>query len=100
MEDKTITQGQFDVLISYLGPIDIDTLSFEGKEIFVKAWNYVVHTKDMSKVQQLHALIGRKVVQCVQYLNDYGYTTYPPNYENTYELFCDVCGLFEEVIET
>ena len=100
MEDKTITQGQFDVLISYLGPIDIDTLSFEGKEIFVKAWNYVVHTKDISKVQQLHRLIGRKVVKCVEYMNDYGYTTYPPDYENTDELFGAVCGLFEEVIET
>ena len=100
MEDKTITQAQLDILISYLGSIDIDTLSFEGKEIFVKAWNYVGRTKDLSKVQQLHRLIGPKVVKCVEYMNDYGYTTYPPNYENTHELFGDVCGLFEEVIET
>ena len=100
MDDKTITQGQFDVLISYLGPIDIDTLSFEGKEIFVKVFNYVIKTKDMSKIQQLHALIGPKVVKCAEYLNDYGYTTWPPDYKNTHELFGAVCGLFEEVIET
>jgi len=102
MEDKTIiTQGQFDVLISYLGPIDIDTLSFEGKEIFVKVFNYVMRTYDVSKVQQLHRLIGPKVVKCVEYMREYDYDGWADNhYENTDELFGAVCGLFEEVIET
>ena len=98
---QTITQGQLDVLISYLRSVDTDTLSFEGKEIFVKVWNYVVHTKDLSKVQQLHALIGRKVVEFVEYMSEYDYDGWKDNnYENTDELFTAVTALFEEVIET
>ena len=101
MDNKTITQAQLDVLISYLGSVDTDTLSFEGKEIFVNSFNYVMKTYDIPKIEQLHALIGPKVVKCVQYMTDHGHKCWPDNeYKNTHELFGAVCGLFEEVLET
>ena len=101
MQNKAITQAQLDILISYLGSIDADTLSFEGREIFVKAFNYVMGTYDVPKIQQLHALFGRKVVEFVEYMSEYDYDGWKDNnYENTHELFGAVCGLFEEVIET
>ena len=101
MQNKAITQAQLDILISYLGSIDADTLSFEGREVFVKAFNYVMQTYDVPKIQQLHALFGRKVVEFVEYMSEYDYDGWKDNnYENTHELFGAVCGLFEEVIET
>ena len=101
MQNKAITQAQLDILISYLGSIDADTLSFEGREVFVKAFNYVVETCDVPKIQQLHALFGRKVVEFVEYMSEYDYDGWKDNnYENTDELFTAVTALFEEVIET
>ena len=100
MDNKTITQGQLDVLISYLGSVDTDTLSIKGKEIFVNSFNYIMKTYDIPKIEQLHALVGPKVVKCVQCLSDNGYNDWPDNeYKNTNELFGAVCGLYEEVIE-
>lgn len=101
MQNKAITQAQLDILISYLGSIDADTLSFEGIEVFVKAFNYVMQTYDVPKIQQLHALFGRKVAEFVEYMSEYDYDGWVDNdYENTHELFGAVCGLFEEVMET
>ena len=98
---QALTQGQLDVLISYLRSVDIDTLSFEGREVFVKAFNYVMQTYDVPKIQQLHALFGPKVVDCVKYMDEHHYDGWADNdYENTDELFAAVTALFEEVIET
>tara|TARA_B100001094_G_C18131187_1_gene772385 strand:+ start:468 stop:650 length:183 start_codon:yes stop_codon:yes gene_type:complete len=58
-------------------------------------------TYDIPKIQRLHALIGPKVVKCVQYMNEYDYDGWADNdYESTDELFAAVTALFEEVIET
>ena len=103
MQNKAITQAQLDILISYLGSIDADTLSFEGREVFVKAFNYVVETCDVPKIQQLHALFGPTVVDFVKFMDEHHYDGWAQQdnaYENTDELFGAVCGLFEEVIET
>tara|TARA_R100000908_G_C3631925_1_gene72348 strand:- start:45 stop:347 length:303 start_codon:yes stop_codon:yes gene_type:complete len=98
---QAITQGQLDVLISYLRSVDTDTLSFEGREAFVKAFNYVMQTRDIPKIQQLHALFGPKVVDCVKYMGEHHYDGWKDNdYESTDELFAAVTALFEEVIET
>ena len=98
---QTITNGQLDVLISYLRSVDTATLSFEGKEVVVKAFNYVMKTYDIPKIQYIHALIGPKVVECMEYMKECGYNDYAYNdYKNTNELFGAVIALFDEVIET
>ena len=98
---QAITQGQLDVLISYLRSVDTDTLSFEGREVFIKSFNYVMKTYDIPKIEQLHAVIGPKVVDCVKYMGEHHYDGWKDNdYENTNELFTAVTALFEEVIET
>ena len=97
----TITQGQLDVLISYLRSVDVDTLSFEAREVYIKSYNYVMKTYDIPKIQQLHALIGPKVIDCVKYMGEHHYDGWKDNdYGSTDELFTAVTALFEEVIET